>query len=80
MARSPGELILPLAGQAQVPGLSGQGEELVGEPHARIELRGGQAGHRGACRALLPVEQVDEIVAVVPERCRHGGHPLPGSC
>jgi transposase len=39
--------------------------------------RGGQPGHRGACRALLPVEQVDEIVAVVPERCRHCGQPFP---
>src|SRR4051812_31801757 len=28
--------------------------------------RGGQPGHRGAFRALLPVEQVDEVVAVVP--------------
>src|SRR5689334_750645 len=33
--------------------------------------RGGQPGHRGAFRALLPVEQVDEVVAVEPERCRH---------
>ncbi len=40
--------------------------------------RGGQPGHRGAYRALLPVEQVDEIVAVVPERCRHCGQPFPG--
>ncbi len=39
--------------------------------------RGGQPGHRGACRALLPVEQVDEIVAVVPERCRHCARPFP---
>jgi transposase len=39
--------------------------------------RGGQPGHRGACRALLPVEQVDEVVVVVPERCRHCGQPLP---
>src|SRR5215213_9079229 len=39
--------------------------------------RGGQPGHRGACRALLPVEQVDEVVAVVPEVCRHCGQPLP---
>ena len=31
--------------------------------------RGGQPGHRGACRALLPVEQVDEVVVVVPEVC-----------
>jgi transposase len=32
--------------------------------------RGGQPGHRGACRGLLPVERVDEIVPVVPEHCR----------
>jgi transposase len=39
--------------------------------------RGGQPGHRGAYRALLPVEQVAEIVAVVPERCRHCQQPFP---
>src|SRR5215218_7445613 len=39
--------------------------------------RGGQPGHRGAFRALLPVEQVDEIVPVVPERCRHCEQPFP---
>src|SRR4051794_19866908 len=39
--------------------------------------RGGQPGHRGVHRALLPVEQVDEIVAVVPERCRHCQQPFP---
>jgi transposase len=39
--------------------------------------RGGQPGHRGACRALLPVEQVDEVMAVVPERCRHCQQPFP---
>ena len=39
--------------------------------------RGGQPGHRGAFRALLPVEQADEIVAVVPERCRHCQQPFP---
>src|SRR4051812_38128082 len=39
--------------------------------------RGGQPGHRGACRTLLPVEQVDEIVVVVPEQCRHCGQPFP---
>jgi transposase len=41
--------------------------------------RGGQRGHRGACRALLPVEQVDEVVVVVPEACRHCANPFPGS-
>src|SRR5215213_4867797 len=39
--------------------------------------RGGQPGHRGTCRALLPVEQVDEVVMVVPERCRHCEQPFP---
>src|SRR5215211_876675 len=39
--------------------------------------RGDQPGHRGACRGLLPVEQVDEVVAVVPERCRHCGQRFP---
>lgn len=44
--------------------------------------RGGQPGHRGAFRALLPVEQVHEIVAVMPESCRHSGQPFPetGGC
>src|SRR3954454_1869417 len=39
--------------------------------------RGGQPGHRGACRGLLPVEQVDEVVVVVPEQCRHCQQPFP---
>ncbi len=39
--------------------------------------RGGQPGHRGAFRALLPVEQVDAIVAVEPQRCRHCEQPFP---
>src|SRR3954465_13099403 len=39
--------------------------------------RGGQPGHRGACRGLLPVEQVDVIVPVVPEHCRHCERPFP---
>jgi transposase len=39
--------------------------------------RGGQPGHHGACRALLPIEQVDEVVVVSPEVCRHCGQPLP---
>src|SRR5437868_15036580 len=42
--------------------------------------RGGQPGHRGACRGLLPVEQVDEGVAVVPDRCRHVNLCSRGGC
>ena len=39
--------------------------------------RGGQPGHRGAYRALLPAEQVDKIVTVVPDRCRNCRQPFP---
>ena len=38
--------------------------------------RGGQPGHRGTYRALLPVEQVNEMVTVTPEVCRHCGQPF----
>src|SRR6266516_4386661 len=41
--------------------------------------RGGQPGHPGAFRSLLPVEQVDEVVVVVPGHCRHCQHPLPST-
>ena len=34
------------------------------------QQRGGQPGHCGACRGLLPVEQADEVVRVVPPVCR----------
>ena len=38
---------------------------------------GGQPGHRGAFRALLPVDQVDEIRTVEPERCQHSQRLFP---
>src|SRR5262249_61462527 len=41
--------------------------------------RPGQPGHRGVHRALLPVEQVDEVIVVVPEACRHCQQPFPES-
>jgi transposase len=41
--------------------------------------RGGQPGHRGAFRALLPVEQVDEVIVLAPEDCRQCQQPFPES-
>jgi transposase len=41
--------------------------------------RGGQPGHPGHFRSLLPTEQVDDVVVVIPERCRHCQAPLPRS-
>ena len=39
---------------------------------------GGQPGHAGQARALLPVEEVDVVVPVKPERCHHCQHLLWG--
>jgi transposase len=40
--------------------------------------RGGQPGHEGRHRRLLPPEQVDEIVEHWPERCRSCAHVFAG--
>jgi transposase len=39
---------------------------------------GGQPGHAGQARALVPVEEVDVVVPVKPERCHHCQHLLQG--
>ena len=39
---------------------------------------GGQPGHEGQARALVPVEEVDVVVPVTPERCHHCQHLLQG--
>src|SRR5918912_2093887 len=40
--------------------------------------RGGQPGHPGQTRTLVPVEDVDEVVVLKPEHCRHCHAPLSG--
>ena len=55
---------------------------LAGEPRERGRRKksrrkvGGQPGHRGAHRPLVPITQVDEIRPILPEQCRHCGHAL----
>jgi len=39
---------------------------------------GGQPGHRGHHRELLPVEQVDQITGLKPHACEHCGGKLDG--
>jgi len=39
---------------------------------------GGQAGHEGYHRELLPVEEVDKVVPVKPSACEHCGRKLDG--
>lgn len=40
--------------------------------------RGGQPGHDGAKRELLPPEKVDEITELIPSNCEHCGRRLRG--
>ena len=40
--------------------------------------RGGQPGHPGSTRTLLPVEAVDEVVVLKPTQCTHCQAPLAG--
>ena len=40
---------------------------------------GGQVGHEGHGRPLLPVEQVNHIVEVKPQACAQCGAPLTGA-
>jgi len=39
--------------------------------------RGGQSGHRGSRRELLPPERVDDVVDLFPEHCEHCAAALP---
>lgn len=39
---------------------------------------GEQPGHEGHTRALVPVEEVEVVIAVKPERCRRCQHRLAG--
>jgi transposase len=39
---------------------------------------GGQPGHEGHTRGLVPVDQVGVVVPVKPERCQRCRHPLQG--
>jgi transposase len=41
--------------------------------------RGGQKGHPGSQRKLVPVEQVKEVHDVKPDKCRRCGHELEGT-
>ncbi len=47
-----------------------------GEPSGRRP--GGQPGHEGQTRALVPVEEVDVVIPIKPVRCPRCQHPLQG--
>lgn len=60
---------------------SSDGPEVPRKPRQRAKSgrkRGGQKGHQGAKRKLVPVEQVKEVRDVKPDVCGDCGHELTG--
>jgi len=56
------------------PGVRGQRPGKGGKGKRR---RGGQPGHRGSRRALVPPERVDDVVDHYPDSCEHCTEALP---
>lgn len=56
---------------------------LAGRPRERGRRKksrrkpGGQPGHPGHCRPLVPPERVQAVIEVFPDTCRHCQHGLP---
>ena len=48
------------------------------EAKASSRQRGGQPGHQGRTRQLLPVTDVDHVVELLPKSCQQCGHLLRG--
>lgn len=63
---------------SQPPSSDGLGKVVKGKPQPKGRGRGGQPGHRGQGRKLLPIEQVDEVVAHKPTACGQCGSALSG--
>ena len=59
------------------PGSGTGSKETKGAKGRRKRKRGGQPGHRGARRKLLPPEEVDEIIDFFPPECENCWRPLP---
>lgn len=59
---------------------SSDGPHMKSPPKRRRSKRqrGGQVGHQGHSRAMVPPEQVDEMIPCVPERCAGCGERLSG--
>ena len=60
---------------------SSDGPDAVPKPRKRAKgkrKRGGQPGHKGTTRKLVPIEQVKDSHDIKPERCRKCGHSLEG--
>ncbi len=67
------ELLGRNSGNSNLPpssdGPSGASEAKLRRAPKKGRKRGGQKGHKGSHRALVPVERVDEVVEMYPARC-----------
>jgi transposase len=72
LARNSGNSNLPPS--SDPPGIRGQRAGRGGKGKRR---RGGQPGHRGSRRTLLPADRVDDVVNFYPQQCEHCSEPLP---
>ena len=60
------------------PSSNGPGAEARKRKRGGKRKPGGQRGHEGHHRALLPVEKVDQVTGVKPCACEHCGRKLDG--
>ena len=72
LGRNSGNSSLPPS--SDPPGSRGGGKS---KPAKGKRRRGGQAGHRGSHRSLLPADRVDDIVDFFPAQCEHCCEALP---
>jgi len=74
------QLKLNSSNSSKPPSSDGPEQKIVkGKPKERGKKRGGQKGHKGHRRDLLPLEQVDEVVEHKPEICAGCGSELEGA-
>jgi len=73
------QVALNSSNSSKPPSSDGPEQKIAkGKPKERGKKRGGQKGHKGHRRELLPIEQVDEVIVHKPESCVGCGKQLEG--
>jgi hypothetical protein len=73
------EQVNPNSRNSSLPPPATAGATKAGRPSKSKRQRGGQKGHPGTTRKLVPVEQVKKVLYIKPETCRHCGHDVAGN-
>ena len=71
-------LIRYSSNSSKPPSSDGPGAKPRARPPIKSKKRnpGGQPGHKGSTRDLIPPEEVDRVIPVFPETCDRGGEVL----